>query len=144
MGWQTIPYVSNNRRTFNIIRLMATFLFFVGLIGFIVSFANLFHNWEALSTIKPCIEESLTQAEVLECKDYFYKTTGVAIGNTINNANINIMVSFWPLAELLFWLVVIFFSFFIYNIGNYWHMLTPKRDELPKYLETKTTKNTKK
>jgi hypothetical protein len=144
MGWQAIPYVSNKRKTFNIIRLMATFLFFVGLIGFIVSFANLFHNWQALSDIGPCVSDAINDAEVLECKDYFYKTTGVPIGNTLNDANINIMVSFWPLAKLLFWLVVIFFSFFIYNIGNYWHLLTPKKDELPKYLETNYTSKTKK
>lgn len=137
MGWHSIPYVSNNKRTFNIIRLMATFLFFVGLIGFIVSFANLFHNWQALSEIGTCIEDSLNNEEVLQCKEYFYQTTGVPIGNTLNDANVNIMVSFWPLAKLLFWLVVIFFSFFIYNIGNYWHMLEPRRNELPKYLETK-------
>lgn len=143
MGWQAIPYVSNKRKTFNIIRLMATFLFFVGLIGFIVSFANLFYNWQALSNIDTCIVDSLNDAEVLQCKDYFYKATGVPIGNTLNDANVNIMVSFWPLAKLLFWLVVIFFSFFIYNIGNYWHLLAPKKEELPNYLETKPIKRKK-
>lgn len=144
MGWQAIPYVSNKRKTFNIIRLMATFLFFVGLIGFIVSLANLFHNWQVLNDVRPCIEDAINDSEVLECKDYFYKTTGVPIGNTLNDANINIMVSFWPLAKLLFWLVVIFFSFFIYNIGNYWHLLAPKKADLPRYLETSSINKTKK
>ena len=144
MSWQAIPYTGNNRKTLNTIRLMATFLFFVGLIGAIVSLANLFHNWQVLNELKPCIQDALNDNEVLMCKDYFYKTTGIPIGNKLNDPNINIMVSFWPLAKLLFWLVVIFFSFFIYNIGNYWNDLKPKDYDLPEYLETKPIKKTKK
>lgn len=101
---------------------MATFLFFVGLIGFIVSFANVLHQWEALDGVKTCFEKAETQLDGQFCSEYFYKTTGVALpsGNYIPNPNVNVMVALMPIAEVLLWIVLMLFSIFLYNLGNRW------------------------
>ncbi|PIU22063.1 MAG: hypothetical protein COT14_03645 [Candidatus Diapherotrites archaeon CG08_land_8_20_14_0_20_30_16] len=147
MAWHVIPYISNRRHNFNVIKLIGTFLFFFGLVGFIVSFANLFHQWDVLSNIKTCFEKASDNIDATLCRDYFYQTTGIALSpdRYIADANVNVSVSFWPLVSVLWWIIVMLFSIFIYNVGSNWHGLlahkpatiTPpqKKTELPKYLE---------
>ncbi len=120
-----IAYISNKKHRFNVFNLMATFLFFVGLIGFIVSFANVLHQWEALDGVKACFEKAETQLDGQLCADYFYKTTGVALASDkyVPNEDVNVMVALMPIAKLLLWIVLILFSFFLFNVGNRWPFL---------------------
>ena len=116
MAWHNIPYMSNKKHTFNIISLIATFVFFIGLIGFIVSFANLFHQWDTMSSIKTCFEKANTAADASLCRDYFYQTTGHALypDRYVQDQTINVMVSFWPLIWVLFAIVIMFLGLFLY------------------------------
>lgn len=117
-----IAYISNKKHRFNVFNLMATFLFFVGLIGFIVAFANVLHQWETLDGVKTCYEKAATELEGQYCSDYFYKTTGIALPNSnyVPNEDVNVMVALMPIAKLLLWIVLMLFSFFLFNIGNRW------------------------
>ena len=151
MVWHVIPYISNRKHNLNVIKLMSTFLFFLGLVGFIVALANLFHQWDVLSNIKNCFEKASNISEATLCRDYFYQTTGIALppDRITIDGNVNVSVAFWPLVSVLWWIVVMLFSIFLYNIGAHWHNLLAhkvtfsqqKNNDLPKYLEdTKTTK----
>jgi len=154
MAWHRIPYISNKRHTFNVIRLIATFLFFLGLIGFIVSFANLFHQWDTLSHVKTCFQKSTTKNDIQLCRNYFYDTTGIALSpnSYLPDQAINVMVAFWPLVSVLFWIIIMFLSIFIYNIGDNWHTLVnhhiykdfSKTGDLPNYLNMQKSPKQKK
>ena len=82
--------------------------------------------------------------EVLMCKDYFYKTTGIPIGNKLNDPNININGVILAFSKTFVLVSCNILSFFIYNIGNYWNDLKTKDYDLLEYLETKPIKKTKK
>ena len=150
MAWHSIPYISNKKHSLNVIRLVATFLFFLGLVAFVVSFANLFHQWDTMSNINTCFEKSYTQADAQSCRDYFYQTTGVALypDRYVADQTISIMVSFWPIVSLFFWIIIMLLGIFLYNIGNNWHTLIEQRygfsrkEDMPEYLGT--IKKTKK
>jgi hypothetical protein len=151
MAWHAIPYISNKRHTFNVVKLIATFLFFMGLIGFIVSFANLFHQWDVLSNIKPCFEKANSVEEANVCRDYFYKTTGIALSpeRYVPDQSINIAVSFWPIVTLFFWIIMMLLGVFLNNIGNSWHVLVDQKlglmkQEYPSYLNEDKSKKAKK
>jgi len=143
MAWHSLPYVSNKKHNLNVIRLISTFLFFLGLIGFIVSFSNLFHQWDVLNSVKPCFAEARTIESADLCRDYFYKSTGVALApdRYIDDPNVNIMVAFRPIIYLFAWIVLILVSLFLYKIGDNWHFLMPKKTiPLPDYLSDKKTR----
>lgn len=152
MAWHAIPYISNKKHTFNVVKLIATFLFFMGLIGFVVSFANLFHQWDVLSQAKPCFANANSVGEADICRDYFYKSTGIALSpdRYVQDPSINVVVSFWPLVSLFFWIIIMLLSVFINNIGNHWHVLVDQKfnymkTDYPSYLEnTRSEKRAKK
>ena len=153
MAWHNIPYMSNKRHTFNILNLIATFVFFIGLVGFIVSFANLFHQWDVLSNIKTCFEKAHTDSYAYLCREYFYQSTGQALNpdRFVQDQNINVIVSFWPLMYVLLAIIVMLLGIFTYNIGNNWHTLVKhhiykdfSKDEMPNYLDDNKEKKTKK
>lgn len=145
MAWHDIPYMSNNKREFNIINLIATFLFFVGLIGFVASFAHLFHQWDVLSNITTCFEKAGSIEQANTCRNYFYESTGYSLypDRYVADSNINVIVSFWPIAYVLLAIIVMLLSIFAYNIGNNWHTLVRHHiykdfdDNLPDYLSDK-------
>jgi len=153
MAWHAIPYISNKKHTFNVVKLVAMFLFFMGLIGFVVSFANLFHQWDVLSSTKPCFEKATNVEEANICRDYFYKSTGIALTTDryIPDQSINVIVSFWPMVSLFFWIIIMLLGVFINNIGNHWHILvdhhiykTFEKSDLPNYLDDSKSKKAKK
>ncbi len=99
--------------------------------GFIISFANLFHQWDVLLNIDKCYEKATNFDESKICATYFYDSTGQSLYpyNYNSDPYLNIVVAFKPFMWVLFYIIIMLFALFVYNIGNNWNTIINQKEE---------------
>jgi len=103
-------------------------LFFIGLLGMIISIANLYQQSTTLYGLQDCYKLAINNTDVGNCKTNFYQTTNVAlqINSRYPSPNQRIIILFKPIIDILLWIVLSLFGILLFNFGNHFLRLSKK------------------
>lgn len=115
-----IAYLHGKNYKLNILHLMGAFILFIGILGIFASIANLYQDWNALTSLDKCYTKAESTVDIYECKDALYKETNIVLvtSQPFPSASQNVSVIFTPLMWLLWWIVVSLFGIFFHNVGS--------------------------
>ncbi len=115
-----VLYLTGKGYKLNMIQLIGTFILFIGILGLFVSISNFYQDWSAMNNLDDCYASAEDNFGIYECKDEFYKETGMILASNqpAPTSSQSVMILFSPLMWLLWWIAVSLFGIFLYNLGH--------------------------
>jgi hypothetical protein len=107
-------YLDSKKYKLNLIKLIGSFILFIGIVGIFVGMSDLYLKHTAINYMDDCYNPEF-------CTNYFYETTGISLaqGQVEPLPSQVMIIMFTPIMHIMWWIVVMLIGILIANLGMF-------------------------